>query len=132
MKLTANLHLVPRSRMCGAVHPLPQFVFMPWCLAKHRDNILQPGRLVLDYRHGRKFFSSSQNGDPPNLLCNKYSYRRSKAAEAWSWKLTSISWWRSDEWIVTSILSYIFIMWCLSTGTTAFLYALVNMTSRNK
>jgi hypothetical protein len=31
-------HLVPRSRMRGAIPPLPQFVFMAWCLVKHRDN----------------------------------------------------------------------------------------------
>jgi hypothetical protein len=33
-----NLHLVPRSRMRGAIHLLPQYVFMAWCLVKHRDN----------------------------------------------------------------------------------------------
>jgi hypothetical protein len=24
--------------MCGAISPLPQYVFMAWCLVKHRDN----------------------------------------------------------------------------------------------
>jgi hypothetical protein len=24
--------------MCGAIHPLLQYVFMAWCLVKHRDN----------------------------------------------------------------------------------------------
>jgi hypothetical protein len=24
--------------MRGAIHPLPQYVFMAWCLVKHRDN----------------------------------------------------------------------------------------------
>jgi hypothetical protein len=24
--------------MCGAILPLPQYVFMVWCLVKHRDN----------------------------------------------------------------------------------------------
>jgi hypothetical protein len=24
--------------MSGAMHPLPQYVFMAWCLVKHRDN----------------------------------------------------------------------------------------------
>jgi hypothetical protein len=36
--MTTHLHLVPRSRMRGAIPPLPQFVFMAWCLVKHRDN----------------------------------------------------------------------------------------------
>jgi len=24
--------------MRGAIHPLPQYAFMAWCLVKHRDN----------------------------------------------------------------------------------------------
>jgi hypothetical protein len=28
-------HLVHRSRMLGAIPPLPQYVFMAWCLVKH-------------------------------------------------------------------------------------------------
>jgi hypothetical protein len=30
--------LVPRSRMHGTTPPLPKYVFMAWCLVKHRDN----------------------------------------------------------------------------------------------
>jgi hypothetical protein len=26
------------QRMCGAISPLPQYVFMNWCLVKHSDN----------------------------------------------------------------------------------------------
>jgi hypothetical protein len=34
-----NLHVVQRSRMRGAVLPLPQNAFMAWCsVKKHRDN----------------------------------------------------------------------------------------------
>jgi len=29
---------MPRSRMRGAILPLPQYVFMAWCLVKHRNN----------------------------------------------------------------------------------------------
>jgi hypothetical protein len=29
---------MPRSRMLGAIPLLPQYVFMAWCLVKHRDN----------------------------------------------------------------------------------------------
>jgi hypothetical protein len=32
------LHLVPRSRMRGAIPLLPQWAFLAWCLVKHRDN----------------------------------------------------------------------------------------------
>jgi len=38
VKLTTHPHLVPRSRMRGAMPPLTQYVFMAWCLVKHRDN----------------------------------------------------------------------------------------------
>jgi hypothetical protein len=38
VKLTNHLHLVPRSRMRGAIPPLLQYAFMAWCLVKHRNN----------------------------------------------------------------------------------------------
>jgi len=38
VKLTTHIHLVPLSRMRGAIHPLPQYAFMAWRLVKHRDN----------------------------------------------------------------------------------------------
>jgi hypothetical protein len=38
VKLTTHLHLVPRSRMRGSIPPLSQYVFMAWCLVKHRYN----------------------------------------------------------------------------------------------
>jgi hypothetical protein len=34
VKLTTQ-HLVPRLRMCGAIRPLPQYVFMAWCFVLH-------------------------------------------------------------------------------------------------
>jgi hypothetical protein len=39
VKLTTHLHLVPRSRMRGAIPPLPQYAFMARCFVKHRDNL---------------------------------------------------------------------------------------------
>jgi len=38
MKLTTHLHLVPRSRMHGAIPTFPQYPLMAWSLVKHRDN----------------------------------------------------------------------------------------------
>jgi hypothetical protein len=38
VKLTTHLHLVPMSRMRGAIPPLPQYLFLAWCLVKHSDN----------------------------------------------------------------------------------------------
>jgi hypothetical protein len=40
VKLTTHHRLVPRSRMCGAIPPLPQYVFTAWCLVKQRDNFI--------------------------------------------------------------------------------------------
>jgi hypothetical protein len=36
--LTTHLHLVPRSRMGGAIPPLLQCTYMVWCLVKYRDD----------------------------------------------------------------------------------------------
>jgi hypothetical protein len=53
--LTTHLDLVPRSRMRGATSPLPQYVFMAWCLVKYRDNftftftLAQPPHKLLVY-----------------------------------------------------------------------------------
>jgi hypothetical protein len=38
VKLTTQLYLVPRIKMGGTIPLLPQYVFMAWCLVKHRDN----------------------------------------------------------------------------------------------
>jgi hypothetical protein len=38
MKLPTHLHLLPISRMSGAIPPLPQYAVMAWRLVKHRDN----------------------------------------------------------------------------------------------
>jgi hypothetical protein len=37
--LTTHLHLVPRSRMRGALLPLPQYAFMAWCLVKAQGQL---------------------------------------------------------------------------------------------
>jgi len=29
---------VPKSKMRGAIPPFLQYIFMAWCLVKHRDN----------------------------------------------------------------------------------------------
>jgi hypothetical protein len=39
VKLTTHLLPMPRSRRRGAIPP-PQYVFMVWCLVKHRENLL--------------------------------------------------------------------------------------------
>jgi hypothetical protein len=38
VKLTTHLHLVPRSKNEWSYTSTPQYVFMEWCLVKHRDN----------------------------------------------------------------------------------------------
>jgi hypothetical protein len=40
VKLTTHLHLVPRSRMRGAIYSSThQYIFMAWCLVKHRKTL---------------------------------------------------------------------------------------------
>jgi len=34
VKLTTHFHPLPRSRMRGAILPLPQYIFMLWCSVK--------------------------------------------------------------------------------------------------
>jgi hypothetical protein len=38
VKLTTHFYLVPRLRIHGPITPLLRYVFMAWCLVKHRDN----------------------------------------------------------------------------------------------
>jgi hypothetical protein len=43
VRLTTHLHRVPRSRMRGAILPLPQYAFKAWCSVKnHRDTFTLP------------------------------------------------------------------------------------------
>jgi hypothetical protein len=39
VKLTTHLNLVLRSRMYGAIPPLPQYAFMAWCPVKAQGNL---------------------------------------------------------------------------------------------
>jgi len=39
VKLTTHLHLVPRLKMRGAIHALPQYSFMTWCLVKAQGQL---------------------------------------------------------------------------------------------
>jgi hypothetical protein len=48
--LTTYLNLVPRSRMRGAIPPLPQYAFMAWCsVKKSTDTTLTFTILILSY-----------------------------------------------------------------------------------
>jgi hypothetical protein len=38
MKLTTHLHLVAISKNAWSYTSTPQYVFMAWCLVKHKDN----------------------------------------------------------------------------------------------
>jgi hypothetical protein len=46
MTLTSYLHLVPRSRMRGAISPLPHDVFMAWCSIKAQGHALKALRTL--------------------------------------------------------------------------------------
>jgi len=36
---TSTSHLVPRSRMSGAIPPLPQYAFVTWCSVKAQGQL---------------------------------------------------------------------------------------------
>jgi hypothetical protein len=57
-KAVTHLHLVSSLRVHGAVRPLLQYVFMAWCLDKHRDNFNCIKTVLYDYK-GRSDFTSS-------------------------------------------------------------------------
>jgi hypothetical protein len=42
VKLTTHLHLVPRSRMLGTMHPLPQYALMAQCSVKKSTGTTLP------------------------------------------------------------------------------------------
>jgi hypothetical protein len=42
VKLTTHFLLVPSFRTRGTVPPLSHYVFMVWCLVKHRNNYILP------------------------------------------------------------------------------------------
>jgi hypothetical protein len=37
VKMTIHLHLVPRSKNAWSYTSTPQYIFMTWCLVKHRE-----------------------------------------------------------------------------------------------
>jgi hypothetical protein len=47
VKLTTHLHLVPKSRMSGAIPPFPQYAVMVWCSVKGQGQL---DLLLLTYR----------------------------------------------------------------------------------
>jgi len=51
MKLTTNLHLVPRLRMHGAIPQLPQYALMAWCSVKAQRQLylLNIGAYIILY-----------------------------------------------------------------------------------
>jgi hypothetical protein len=57
VKLTTHLHLVPRSRMRGAIHPVPQYTFMAWYSVKKSTGTTLPLTILrlalyLSFRNG--------------------------------------------------------------------------------
>jgi hypothetical protein len=71
MKLNTHLHLVPRSKICGAILPLPQYVFMALCLVKHRK--ILPLLLPCTWNGRRGTFEKTEYqtevGGAPEIKC---------------------------------------------------------------
>jgi hypothetical protein len=71
VKLTTNLHLMPRSRMRGAIPPLPQYAFMAWCSVKAQGQLSLPlpylSNIIPHLGSYPKFFKEPHNS-PPCIL----------------------------------------------------------------
>jgi hypothetical protein len=64
VRLTTHLHLVPRSRMRGAIPPIPRYVFMVWCSVKKKEQ----GQIFLN------FYFFLQLLVPVTRNCSKLNY----------------------------------------------------------
>jgi hypothetical protein len=72
VKLTTHLHLVPMSRIRGAIPPLPQYVFTACCLVKHGDNFTLPLQLESIHRRSLKWSSSNHFSDLSGIFRSLY------------------------------------------------------------
>jgi hypothetical protein len=128
VKLTIHLHLVPRSRMRGAITPLPQYVLIAWCLVKHSDNFT----FLLGYyswqgHRGADLFlllatASRQALEPtnpspqwvPGVL---FEGLKGPVRETDHTPPSSAEF--KNAWSCTSTLPYIFMFWCLVKQDTS-------------
>jgi hypothetical protein len=88
VKLTTHLHLELRSRMRGAIPPLPQYASMAWCSVKKKSagtNLRLP---FVALHHRVQNGSGAHPASYP--MDTRVSFPGGKAARAWSWPLTSI------------------------------------------
>jgi hypothetical protein len=81
-----SIHLMPRSRMRGAIPPLPQCYFVVWCLVKHREKFnfyLYLYHMTLSTRSGCKIsnhcceirgFHGGEDSSRSLLCCDAASY----------------------------------------------------------
>jgi hypothetical protein len=54
--------------MRGPIPPLPQYVFMAWCLVKHRDNFTLPLPYLTLVRYLPKVTPTQDNSDELTVL----------------------------------------------------------------
>jgi hypothetical protein len=73
VKLTTHLHLVLRSRMRGAIPPLPQYAFMEWCSVKAQGQLylyLLPS-CVLTLKLNTLLHNKLHKSQSKSLLCSQ-------------------------------------------------------------
>jgi hypothetical protein len=65
--------------MCGAIPPLPKYVFMAWCLVQHRDNfnfilLILQYVITLKYFHYNGEISVTVSCEQNKALLNSLSF----------------------------------------------------------
>jgi hypothetical protein len=76
VRITTHLHLVPRSRVCGAVPPLPLNAFMTLYSIKAQRQLYLYLSNSTEQRSSSEAESHSASQEIPSLLCNlKVQYR---------------------------------------------------------
>jgi hypothetical protein len=72
VKLTTHLHLVPRSRMSGAIPPFPQYASMTWCsVKKSTGTTFYFGDIT--YHHSsyhQEYFVEAETSGPVCNMCH--------------------------------------------------------------
>jgi hypothetical protein len=85
VKLTTHLNLVQTLRICGAITPLSQYVFVVWCLIKHSNKFISCNiRIVLTGSITNLQFISFCNGGSIPILVSMIAQSVERLVTGWT------------------------------------------------